>query len=107
MSSLRIVMRSSRLMAPLSAIWNASTSTGILMTLALLNISPSRTPAVSPVVRCLTQMPALPGNSLALRFSSVSSAVGCCASNRLKAEGKRQKAEGRRQNAATNLFTID
>ena len=63
MSSLRMVMRSSSLSSPRSAIWNACTITGILITLALLKISLSRTPAVSPVVRCLTQMPALPGKS--------------------------------------------
>ena len=54
---------------PLSAISNASARTGSLMTLALLNASSARTAASSPVVRCFTHTPALPGN----RASSASS----------------------------------
>ena len=79
MSSFLMVIRSSSLSSPRSAIWNASTSTGILITLALLNSSMSWTPAVSPVVRCLTQMPALPGNSATVRARNTFKGDGCSA----------------------------
>jgi hypothetical protein len=61
-----------------------------LMTLALLKISPSRTPAVSFVVRCLTQMPALPGKSADARVNRMRRGVGDCA--RTDAESNRVKA---------------
>ena len=79
MSSLRIVIRSSRLISPRSAIWKAITSTGILITLALLKISPSRTPAVSPVVTCFTQIPARPGKPAAASARILCNGVGVCA----------------------------
>ena len=52
------VTRSSELQQALaSTICSASTATGILITLALLNTSSARTAASSPVARCFTQMP--------------------------------------------------
>src|SRR5690349_3407021 len=52
------------------------------MTLALLNASSARTAASSPVVRCFTHTPALPGNraSSASRIRcSPPAGCGCCA----------------------------
>ena len=60
----------------MSAISSACTATGILMTLALLNTSSPRTGASSPVVRCLTQMPARAGIFGSSASTSACSEVG-------------------------------